>query len=76
MTKPQSVDKKASCSDRAIIKYNLNMNNNFSSWCYASLNEVKDNCLKANIDLKQLYFIQGDVSITLNKKIFQNQFHF
>lgn len=68
MTKPQSVDKKFSRPDKAIIKYNLTNNYTFSSWCYASLNEVKDNCLKANIDLKQLYFIQGDVSKTLNKK--------
>ena len=68
MTKPTAVDAKISKPDKAILKYNLTKNKNFSSWCYASLNEVKDNCLKANIDLKQLYFIQGDILKTLNKK--------
>jgi O-methyltransferase len=68
MSKPNAVDAKISKPDKAIIKYNLTKNKNFTSWCYAPLNIVINNCIKANINLKQIYFIKGDVLKTLNKE--------
>lgn len=61
MTAPTGVDVIAKTKISAQSKYSKVQNN----WCFASLEDVKNNCLDSQLDLKFFKFIKGDVLETL-----------
>jgi len=65
MTQPGDDDINARSKVRASIKYQKTLDNDRSNWCYASIDDVKQNCKDSSIDLNGLNFIQGDVCETL-----------
>ena len=68
MTKPTSFDIKLVSKSPAIDKFNTQQRDKYNNWCYASLDEVKNNCKKSNLNLDKIKFIKGDVSKTLTDK--------
>lgn len=68
MTKPSEFDIKTTTREPAIHKYNATYDQKFSHWAYASLDEVKGNFKKRQIN-KNVIFIQGDVIETLQNKL-------
>lgn len=68
MTKPTNFDIKLVSKRPAIDKFNTEQRDTFNNWCYASLDEVKNNCKKSNLNLDKIKFIKGDVSKTLIDK--------
>lgn len=76
MTEPTEVDKKFSSKDKAIKKYTETLNNDFSRWCYSSIEEVKDNCKKASLNLTGINFIKGDILDKLENTKLPNKISF
>ena len=69
MTEPGIHDKKHGFNILAKIKYDKSLNENYVDWCYASLEDVKNNCIKSNINLNDVCFVKGDIcKILLSKK--------
>ena len=65
MTKPTSVDVAAKTQMAAEIKYRENQLETHNEWCYASLDDVKRNCVDSGLDIHSFHFIKGDVCETL-----------
>lgn len=65
MTEPAEVDVNARSKEHAREQYNEALTSSHSGWCYASLDDVKNNCRQAGIDLNGIEFIKGDVCETL-----------
>lgn len=68
MTAPTEPDIKAKSKVHAGEKFKKNQKENFNRWCYASLEDVKNNCIRSNLNLDGMKFVQGDVCQTLAKK--------
>ena len=68
MTAPTEPDIKAKSKVHAGEKFKNSQQENHNSWCYASLEDVKNNCIKSNLNLDGMKFVQGDVCKTLAKK--------
>ena len=68
MTEPTDFDKDFFKNERASLKYKTNIEKNFNNWCYASLDDVKNNFLNFGINIDQINFIKGDVKDTLLDK--------
>ena len=64
MTEPTEIDKDFK-NENASDKYIANKEKNFNKWCYSSLEDVKNNFLKFNINITDINFIKGDVKDTL-----------
>ena len=64
MTKPSEHDYENNTGKKAIIEYNQNQRDDHSNWCYASLEDVKENINKFKSSLK-INFIKGDITETL-----------
>ena len=69
MTKPQERDISYITKEKAIIDYESNQKNHHNDWCYASLEDVKKNCIDAGLNMNEIHFIKGDVCETLNDKL-------
>ncbi|MGJ8569207.1 MAG: TylF/MycF/NovP-related O-methyltransferase [Hoeflea sp.] len=65
MTEPTELDVAASSKEVAIDRYRLMQQETHNDWCYASLDDVKNNCLNSNLDLEDFKFVKGDVFKTL-----------
>jgi O-methyltransferase len=65
MTKPSEFDIVSKSNKHAGKKFQRTNKNSHSEWCYASLEDVKQNCLASAIDHLEMKFIKGDVSQTL-----------
>jgi O-methyltransferase len=65
MTQPTLYDVKATTQVHAEAKFKKNQKANHNEWCYASLEDVKKNCLESGIDLHDVNFIEGDICNTL-----------
>jgi len=66
MTMPSELDTRISTSESAIARWTTEQSpHGGSTWCNASLEEVKGNFQHFNLLSDQIIFIKGDVSITL-----------
>src|SRR5574340_1031807 len=65
MTEPRMDDIDFNGVD-AIHRYRDSMKGNDSGWCYASLEEVRNNFLAASLLTDRVRFIAGDVAVSLN----------
>ena len=65
MTEPTKLDVEARSRASAKPTYNANQMATHNEWCYASLEDVKENCRKSGVDLDSIHFIEGDVGETL-----------
>jgi len=69
MSEPNdTIDKSVFLGDTSKNVFNKNQEKNFNSWCYASLDEVKENFKKAGLSLENINFIKGKVEDTLKVK--------
>lgn len=66
MTEPSEVDRN-SRGILAIEKFNRSKNENHNEWCYSPVQEVKNNFIKAKVNMAECHFIEGDVFKTLPK---------
>lgn len=57
-------------NNQEVIEYwkHTQTGNNSSTWCYCSLEEVKNNVYRTNYPKNKLHFIKGDVMETLKEK--------
>ena len=66
MSEPNDiVDKSVFLGDTSKNVFNKHQEKNYNSWCYASLDEVKENFKKAGLPLENVNFIKGKVEDTL-----------
>lgn len=68
MTAPTEFDVAARTGVHASQKYENSQKNTYNEWCYASLEDVQNNCEKSGLKLEDFRFVKGDVSKTLLKK--------
>ncbi len=68
MTEPSDKDIYIETGNNAIKDYLLHKKDNYTDWCYSSIEEVKDNIKKAGLNLENIKFIKGDVLETLKDK--------
>lgn len=71
MTEPTDYDFATGSIESAKKKFFQNQKETHNEWCYASLEDVKTNCLNANLTLDKFSFVKGDICQTLksNKNI-------
>ena len=65
MTEPTEFDVAAQTKRRASEKYNASQLDTHNEWCFASLNDVRKNCVKSGLDVNDIRFVKGDVGKTL-----------
>lgn len=68
MTKPTEFDVAARSKIHAESKYLVSQKESHNEWCYASLDEVKNNCRESGLNLENFHFIKGDVCKTLKER--------
>lgn len=66
MTIPTEKDVKASNSQSAMNEYLRSQRETHNDWCYASLDDVKNNFSKFGLMNERVVFVKGDVCETLN----------
>ena len=69
MTAPEERDFDLWSGESALSTFLSNDRGEHNEWCYASLEEVRQNCAQWGLDLKGIKFIKGDVLTTLNNPI-------
>ena len=65
MTAPTSVDVAAKTQLAAESHFLESQKDTHNEWCFASLKDVRKNCLDAGLDINSFRFIEGDVCETL-----------
>jgi hypothetical protein len=65
MVAPTDFDIQTSNRKRANNKFISNKKENHNSWCYASIQEVRNNFIKRNL-IENIEYVEGDVCETLN----------
>ena len=65
MTAPTEYDVETHTKNYAGKKFEDSQQDTHNDWCYASLEDVKNNCLNSKLKLDGLNFVKGDVSKTL-----------
>lgn len=65
MTKPTDFDVEASTNVGAEKKYSESQQESHNEWCFASLEDVKKNCVDSGLGESDFYFVKGDVCQTL-----------
>jgi hypothetical protein len=69
MTEPTEFDTKVEDDGFSVVgHWNENQKDEHNEWCYASLSEVKQNMLSTNYPEENLFFVKGDVAITIPEK--------
>ena len=68
MTEPTGLDVEVGTNRSAKPRYFASRKATHNEWCYASLEDVKQNCTASGIDPDTMNFIKGDVSETLARK--------
>ena len=68
MTAPTEFDTKVKTKVHAAQKYHNSQLETHNEWCYASLDDVQNNCTKSGLKVEGFRFIKGDVSKTLLEK--------
>ena len=67
MTTPTQDDKAVGTGELAIVQFNKHQGKLHNEWCYASLEDVKNNFDKAGLLSSNILFIKGDVLKTLER---------
>ena len=70
MTEPTIVDVEAKNQVPAQDKYLKSQTETHNEWCFASLEDVQQNCLDNGLDVGSFIFIKGDICETLKKNGF------
>jgi hypothetical protein len=65
MTTPTAKDTKVLSGIAAKENFDNLQRDDHNEWCYASIDDVKENCRAAGLTEQRLRFIEGDVSTTL-----------
>ena len=65
MTAPTSLDKVTASGELAQVEWNNSIRETHVDWCFASLDEVRNNFTVTNGSAKGVRFIKGDVMQTL-----------
>ena len=68
MTEPTEFDIATPTKELAFQKYRTSQLETHNQWCYASLEDVHNNCKKSGLKVEDLRFVKGDVSKTLLEK--------
>lgn len=68
MTAPTNKDRKIIDNTLAIGEYQKNQKETYNEWCFASIDDVKQNFQKAGLLNDNISFIKGDVLKTLSKE--------
>ena len=68
MTAPTEFDVKARKKVHAKERFEKSQRETHNDWCYASLEDVQNNCINSNLKLDGFRFVKGDVSETLREK--------
>jgi O-methyltransferase len=68
MTEPTKRDVRIQTGQPALMKFVSTQEADFNRWCYASLEEVKNNFKVAGADLSAVRFIEGDILQTLQNE--------
>lgn len=68
MTAPSIIDVNNLTKEKAKIKYLKTKKKTHSEWCYASLDDVKNNFLSSNLNMNSVIFVKGKVEETLKIK--------
>ncbi|WP_443646527.1 TylF/MycF/NovP-related O-methyltransferase [Candidatus Ponderosibacter sp. Uisw_141_02] len=68
MTEPTEFDVAAKSKKHALGKYKRRQLDTHNEWCFASLEDVQDNCRKSGLRVEDFKFIKGDVNKTLLEK--------
>ena len=66
MTEPTEIDIDARSQNLAKVNYNNMKTATHNEWCYASLEDVKNNCISSGLNLESFNFVKGDVLQTLS----------
>ena len=65
MTAPTSLDKVTASGQLAQVEYSNSVRETYVDWCFASLDEVRNNFMVTNGSANGVRFIKGDVMQTL-----------
>jgi len=65
MTKPTKEDKTVHGNQLALKLYNIYKRKTYNDWCYAPIEEVKENFRNYGLLNKNIFFIEGDITKTL-----------
>ncbi|MEQ8268826.1 MAG: TylF/MycF/NovP-related O-methyltransferase [Parvibaculum sp.] len=68
MTEPTAVDRSVSDSSLAMDRFTLHQRESHNDWCYASLDDVRNSFVKADLLNDNVRFIEGDVLKTLERE--------
>lgn len=68
MAEPTEKDFNIHTGEAAFHTYEKNQKPSHNNWCYASIEDVKNNLMLAKVDMESLVFVRGDVNETLLKK--------
>lgn len=68
MTEPTQFDVAARTKEHAFKKYISSQLDSHNEWCYASLEDVQNNCANSGLSIDDFRFVKGDVSKTLLEK--------
>ena len=68
MTEPTEFDVASKTKELAFGKYKRSQLDTHNDWCFASLEDVQDNCKKSGLRVEDFKFIKGDVCKTLLEK--------
>jgi len=60
MTKPTSFDVDSTSKNPAMKQYMFSQNETHNDWCYASINEVKQNCIDSGLDIDSFKLYDKD----------------
>jgi O-methyltransferase len=66
MTRPSEFDRPAFDRFDAAEAFSEQRRDGFNAWCYASLDDVRENFERAGADLSGVRFVKGDVAATLH----------
>lgn len=65
MTEPTDLDVTAHSKIKAKTQYDKTQTESGTEWCYASIEDVENNCRMSSIDTRGINFVKGDVLETL-----------
>lgn len=68
MTEPTDRDATIHSGHRAFQRYAKDARESHNDWCFAPIKEVRKNLLEADIEMREVVFVEGDVTETLLEK--------
>ena len=68
MTAPTEFDVESETGEHASQTYEDSQSETHNDWCYASIEDVQNNCRKSGLKIEDFRFLKGDLNKTLLKK--------